>query len=159
MAGVRDGERLHGEAETLGRGDGSVEVFVRVEDDELFAAVPVRGVLGAEVGGEDRGDLLERGVAVAVAVGVVVGLEVVEVAHRDAVRAVVAPSAGVERGEVFLEPAAVAELGERVGTCLLGELAVESFELRPELRELMVQRGDALGRDRAASARRTGRAA
>ena len=58
-------------------------------------------------------------------------------------------SACVERAEVLLESTTVTKLRQGIGARLFGELSVEPFELGAELRELVVQRGDALSGDEA----------
>ncbi|HET8537186.1 MAG TPA: hypothetical protein VFL73_08410 [Solirubrobacteraceae bacterium] len=100
---------------------GLVLVRGRQDHRELLAADPRRSVGLAHRGADERAELLQHRVALAVAEAVVDGLEVVEVADEEAERLVAAIGARELGGHQAFEAAAVPEAGERVGAGGLSE--------------------------------------
>ena len=96
---------------------------------ELLAAVAVERVAAAGLGLELGRHRLQHLVAGLVAVGVVVGLEVIDVEQRHAVPVAVAGHSGLEQLEILLQRPAVAESGQRVAPGDVGELVVEPLQL------------------------------
>ena len=106
-------EAVDRRTDALHRGVPAHDVLLRQEHDELLAAEPIDAVARAELALDRPNDRLERFVAREVAVGVVVVLEMVEVAHRDGARTPVAARLLAKREQVLGERAAVLRAGER----------------------------------------------
>ena len=117
------------------------------EDGELVAADAGDDVVPAHALADATGDLLQDGVARRVAVGVVDGLEVVEIHEQHRPLLLVA-----DRRELLVQAAEVAETGDRVGRGLIAQHAgaaaiVEGLgrDVREGEEGAVLERGEAAG--------------
>ena len=117
---------------------GALEIGVGQDQRQLLATVARRGVGVAGVFLQHARYMPEHGVALWMAVGVVDGLEVVDVEHDQADRVVVAADLLDLGVEELLETAVIRQAGELVGDGLAAHLIVEldvlerKRRLRPE---------------------------
>lgn len=84
------------------------------DDDELVAAEAGHQVARSHLAAQALGHLLEQGVAHRVAVGIVDGLEAIEIDHQDAAAAAAALAAGHSQPQVLLQVNAVDQSGQAV---------------------------------------------
>ena len=123
--GPGNAEALYGRADALGDRVTSFEIGVRQEQRQLLATVARRGVGVAGIFLQDEGYMTEHRVALGVPVGVVDGLEIVDVEHDQADRMVVAANLldlGIEQ---LLEAATIRETGQFVRDRLATNLKME----------------------------------
>ncbi len=108
------GDLLQFGPEPLGKREGAALVRVRHEDGELVAAQAGRDIAGADVLGDDSGQVCDHDVADAVTVFVVDRLQPVDIQHNQRERLLAHPGAGKRLLEALVEVAPVVELGQLV---------------------------------------------
>ena len=113
-ARLGDVELLAGGAEPLGQAAGAVARRFRAQHDELLAADAGEQLLGPQQALEAVRERTQHGVAADVAVGVVDALEVIDVEQHQRQRTGVAAGALELAVELFLEAAAVEDVGQAV---------------------------------------------
>ena len=117
-------QSLAGTQRRVGRG-------VAQDDSELFAAHAHDDVLGPAGAAQDAGQLDENAIANGVRKAIVDVLEVIQVEQRHRHRLALARGQGLRR---FLEPAAIAQAGERIGADRSGlVLRLVDERLAPDL--------------------------
>ena len=116
---------------------------------ELFPAIAVERVpaadLGLELGGHGPQDLVARRVPV----GVVVGLEVIDVEQSHAVAVAVTGHSGLQQRKILLEGPPVPQARERVPTGDDDERVVQGLQFGPLPGQLVMEGGDPGGGDQA----------
>ena len=127
---MRDRKPFQADPHALDRKGPGHQGLLGEDAQELFAAVAVERVSPASMVLELGRDSLKDLVTGLVTVGVVVGLEVIDVEQSHAVAVPIAGHARLQQVEILIEGPAVTQSGERVPSGDGGELVVQTVPVR-----------------------------
>ena len=125
-----DLEHAAGDQRALAHGGG------RQHDAELVAAGAGEHVAGPQSRLRHQGEVLEAGIARGVAMGVVDGLEAVEIDHQQRERLAAALRAGAFLGQPLQQMAAVGDAGEIVEQREVGDLVAQAVHRHQQEAEI-----------------------